>query len=177
VCDRRAAALALPAALALLAGAGCDNSWRTDMWYQPSRRPEDLPRPEPEHSVPLGAAPRFENRDDTEDLKNPVPPTERSLTRGKAIFVARCAPCHGPEGRGGGPVSQFFPEAPDFAYTTIRKRSDGFIWGTISYGGKAMPPQREGLTVEERWDVVNHVRAIQASSPVIQAPAQPAATP
>ncbi len=175
--ERGPAILALAAALALAAGAGCDNAWRTDMWYQPSRRPEDLPRPEPERSVPLGAGPRFENRDDTEDLKNPVPPTDASLARGKAIFVARCAPCHGPEGHGGGPVSKFFPEAPDFAYTTIRKRSDGFIWGTISYGGKAMPAQREGLTVEERWDVVNHVRRVQATSPVIEAPPQPAATP
>jgi len=164
---------------ATLAGllAGCDNAWRTDMWYQPSRRPEDMPRPEPEHAVPLGAAPRYENRDDTEDLKNPVPATPASLARGKAIFVARCAPCHGSDGHGGGPVSKFFPEAPDFAYSTIRKRSDGFIWGTISYGGKAMPPQREGLTPPERWDVVNHVRQIQATSPVIEAPAQPQVPP
>jgi mono/diheme cytochrome c family protein len=177
VIDRRARALGVAGAIALLAG--CDNSWRTDMWYQPSRRPEDLPRPEPEHSVPLGAGPRYESRDDTEDLKNPVPSTPESLARGKAIFVARCAPCHGPEGRGAGPVSKFFPEAPDFAYSTIRKRTDGFIWGTISYGGKAMPPQREGLTDKERWDVVNEVRAIQAASPVVQppAPAPPPATP
>jgi mono/diheme cytochrome c family protein len=170
----RRLALALSLAAALCA---CDNSWRTDMWYQASRRPQDLPRPEPEHAVPLGAGPRYETRDDTEDLPNPVPATPASLARGKAIFVARCAPCHGPEGRGNGPVSRFFPEAPDFAYTTIRRRSDGFIWGTISYGGKAMPPQREGLTPEERWDVVNLVRQIQANAPVIQAPAPPAPTP
>ena len=168
------------ALLALLAAlTACDSSWRTDMWYQPSKRPEDLPRPEPERSVPLGAAVRYESRDDTEDLSNPVPASPASLARGKAIFAARCAPCHGPEGRGGGPVSKFFPEAPDFAYTTIRRRSDGFIWGTISYGGKAMPPQREGLTEKERWDVVNQVRAIQAAAPVVQAPAPqpPGGTP
>ena len=87
------ALLVVAAALAGLL-AGCDSSWRTDMWYQPSRRPEDLPRPEPEHAVPLGAAPRYENRDDTEDLKNPEPATPASLARGKVIFVARCAPCH-----------------------------------------------------------------------------------
>lgn len=175
---RRALAPGVLAAAAIAALlAGCDNSWRTDMWYQPSRRPEDLPRPEPEHAVPLGAAPRYESRDDTEDLRNPVASTPASLARGQVIFTARCAPCHGPEGHGGGPVSRFFPEAPDFAYSTIRRRSDGFIWGTISYGGKAMPPQREGLTAQERWDVVNHVRRIQATSPVIEAPGQPKGTP
>ncbi len=149
---------------ALLLGA-CSNDWRTDMWYQPSLRPEDAPRPQPEHSVPLGAAPPYQSRDDTENLQDPVPPTRESLARGKELFLARCAPCHGPEGHGGGPVSRFFPPAPDLAYATVQARSDGFIWGTISYGGKAMPPQREGLSAADRWDLVNWVRAIQGRVP------------
>ena len=151
---------ALVAAL-LLSAAGCSNDWRTDMWYQPSIRPEDAPRPQPDRSVPLGAVPHYESRDDTEDLRNPEAPTAASLARGRQLFLARCAPCHGPEGHGGGPVSKFFPPAPDLAYATVQARSDGFIWGTISYGGKAMPPAREGLTVRDRWDLVNHVRLIQ----------------
>ncbi len=147
---------------ALLAGAaGCSNDWRTDMWYQPSIRPEDAPRPQPERSVPLGAGPRYDSRDDTGDLPNPVTPTATSLAHGRAIFLARCAPCHGAAGHGGGPVSRFFPPAPDLAYATVQARSDGFIWGTISYGGKAMPPAREGLSPADRWDVVNYVRVIQ----------------
>lgn len=174
---RRRAGLVRLALLALLAAAGCSNDWRTDMWYQASFRAEDMPRPEPERSVALSAGPRYDTRDDTEDLANPVPATPAVLARGQVLFTARCAPCHGPDGRGGGPVSKFFPEAPDFAYSTIRKRSDGFIWGTISYGGKAMPPQREGLTPAERWHLVNHVRQIQATSPVIHAPAQPQVPP
>jgi S-disulfanyl-L-cysteine oxidoreductase SoxD len=152
------------AATALLLCA-CSNDWRTDMWYQPSVRPEDAPRPEPDRSVPLGAGPHYESRDDTEDLANPVPFTRESVARGQAIFLARCAQCHGPEGHGGGPVSRFFPPAPDLAYATVKQRSDGFIWGTISYGGKAMPPAREGLTDRDRWDLVNHVRTIQGKVP------------
>ena len=171
---RRRAGLVRLALPALLATASCSNDWRTDMWYQASFRAEDMPRPEPERSVALSAGPRYDTRDDTEDLANPVPATPAVLARGQVLFTARCAPCHGPDGHGGGPVSKFFPEAPDFAYSTIRKRSDGFIWGTISYGGKAMPPQREGLTAEDRWALVHQIRHIQATSPVIQAPAQPA---
>jgi mono/diheme cytochrome c family protein len=159
VSARRLLALA-----AFLVGA-CSNDWRTDMWYQPSVRPEDAPRPQPEHSVPLGAAPRYESRDDTEDLENPVPPTKESLARGQELFLARCAPCHGADGHGGGPVSRFFPPAPDLAYVTVRNRSDGFLWGTITYGGKAMPPQREGLTATDRWSLVDWVRAIQGRAP------------
>ncbi len=144
-----------------LAFAGCSNDWRTDMWYQPSVRPEDAPRPQPEHSVPLGAGPRYESRDDTEDLVNPVPPAKESIWHGKTLFLARCAPCHGEAGHGGGPVSKFFPPAPDLAYVKVQERSDGFIWGTITYGGKAMPSQREGLTIRDRWDLVNYVRVVQ----------------
>jgi len=156
----RSAALAAT----MLAAAGCSNDWRTDMWYQPTLRPEDAPRPQPERSVPLGAGPRYESRDDTEDLKNPVPFSRESLARGQALFLARCSQCHGQDGHGGGPVSAFFPPAPDLAYTTVKERSDGFIWGTISYGGKAMPPAREGLSERDRWDLVNHVRAIQGKA-------------
>jgi mono/diheme cytochrome c family protein len=151
---------AILALSALWLGA-CSNDWRTDMWYQPSLRPEDAPRAQPSHSVPLGSSPAYESRDDTEDLPNPVLPTRESLARGQALFLARCAPCHGREGHGGGPVSRYFPQAPDLAYPSVRQRSDGFIWGTVSYGGKAMPPQREGLTAQDRWNLVNWVRAIQ----------------
>jgi mono/diheme cytochrome c family protein len=151
--------------LAVLCLGGCSNDWRTDMWYQQSLRPGDAPRAQPEHSVPLGSGPAYESRDDTEDVPNPVPASAGSLSRGQALFAARCAPCHGADGHGGGPVSKFFPPAPDLAYATVRKRTDGFLWGTVSYGGKAMPPQREGLTPEDRWNLVNWVRAIQGRAP------------
>ncbi len=103
--------------------------------------------------------------------------TSASLARGKVLFGARCAPCHGPEGRGGGPVSRFFPPAPDLAYVKVRERTDGFIWGTVSYGGKAMPPAREGLTETDRWDLVNWVREIQRTSPVVTVPPLPPEPP
>jgi mono/diheme cytochrome c family protein len=135
------------------------------MWYQPSLRPEDAPRPEPEGSVPLGAQARYAGREETEELADPVPPTPASVAHGRALFLSRCAPCHGPEGHGGGPVSRYFPPAPDLASPTVQARSDGFIFGTITFGGRAMPAQREGLTPGDRWDLVHQVRAIQGRSP------------
>ncbi len=173
----RAPRAAVAAAALAAALGGCSNDWRTDMWYQPSVRPEDAPRPQPERSVPLGAGPRYESRDDTEDLVDPVPATPQSLARGHELFLARCAPCHGKEGHGGGPVSKFFPPAPDLAYVKVRERSDGFVWGTISYGGKAMPPAREGLTANDRWNLVNWVREIQRTSPVVTVPPPPPEPP
>jgi hypothetical protein len=74
-------------------------------------------------------------------------------------------------------VSRFFPPAPDLAYVKVRERTDGFIWGTISYGGKAMPPGGEGLTPDDRWDLVNWVREIQRRSPVVTVPPPPPPPP
>jgi mono/diheme cytochrome c family protein len=144
---------------------GCHNDWRTDMWYQPSVGPEDSPRPQPANSVPLGAAPPLADRDDAEDLRDPVPASPESLAHGKMLFEQRCACCHGAAGHGGGPVSKFFPPAPDLAYATIKARSDGFIFGTIAFGGRAMPPQGDGLTPQDRWDLVNWVRHVQGAEP------------
>ncbi|HXL33721.1 MAG TPA: cytochrome c [Gemmatimonadales bacterium] len=150
---------------AVIFGGGCSRDWRTDMWYQPSLRPEDAPRPQPDRSVPLDGELQYQDREETEELRNPVTATAASLAHGKTLFISRCAPCHGVEGHGGGPVSKFFPAAPDLAYVTVRARTDGFIWGTITYGGKAMPSQREGLSERDRWDLVNHVRTIQGRLP------------
>lgn len=155
------------AVLALLSG--CRNDWRTDMWYSPALRPEDAPRAAPEHSVALGAPPLLEDREDAVELKNPVAADARSLENGAAIFSERCACCHGAGGHGDGPVSKVFPQAPDLAFDTIKAKSDGYIFGTITLGGRAMPPLAEGLSTRDRWDLVNEVRKIQAG-PVVPGP-------
>ena len=153
--------LAGVALLVALTQSGCrEDLWR-GMWYQPSVGPEADPRSEPEHSVPLGAEAPITDRDEATDLPNPVVADAVSLARGKALFLERCVCCHGPTGHGGGPVSKFFPPAPDLSYATVLARSDGFIYATIAIGGRAMPPQGEGLTPHDRWDLVNHVREVQ----------------
>ncbi len=155
----------LVALATLAAGIGCRNDWRTDMWYQPSVGPEEEPRGEPDGSVPLGVAPAPHDRDEAEGLRDPIPGDAASLARGDALFAERCACCHGATGHGGGPVSRFFPPAPDLAYATVRARSDGYLYGTITFGGRAMPPQAEGLSERDRWDLVNHVRRVQGAVP------------
>lgn len=147
-------------AIAALA-CGCTNDWRTDMWYQPSVRPQATPRPEPEGSIALGAEVRYSGRDATVDVRNPIPATPASRARGEAIFVSRCAPCHGTDGHGIGPVSKLFPQPADLTSATVKSRTEGFLWGQITYGGDAMPPAGEGLDAAARWDVVNYLRAMQ----------------
>ncbi len=87
------------------------------------------------------------------------------MAHGAGLFAARCQCCHGADGHGGGPVSKLFPPAPDLGYSVVKERSDGYIFGTITFGGRAMPALAEGLDDRDRWDLVNYVRRVQGPRP------------
>jgi mono/diheme cytochrome c family protein len=157
------------AALALAALAACARDWRTDMWYQPARQARETPRPEPAGSVPLFARPQLDDRDDAVPLLSPLPDDDASRERGRALFLDRCVGCHNLDGHGNGPVGRSFPPAPDLALDTIRSKTDGYIYGTIALGGRAMPPMGDGLDERDRWDLVHFVRRVQAQGPLVQA--------
>jgi len=146
---------------ALAAATACSNDWRTDMWFQPGGGLHSIARPEPEGSVPLDARPHFDDRDESEGLKEAFATDAASVARGRTLFVERCRSCHGSEGHGGGPVSKFFPPAPDLGYPAIQVRPDGYLYATIVLGGRAMPVMREGLSQTDLWDLVHFVRTVK----------------
>jgi mono/diheme cytochrome c family protein len=78
------------------------------------------------------------------------------------MFLTCCFPCHGQDGKGGGPVAQGEFQPPDLTISRIRALSEATIYGTITDGWLTMPLYRETMSVEERWDVVNYVRVLQA---------------
>ncbi len=144
-----------------LAGCGSGELWPASMEQQPFVRPLAEARPAPEGAVPVGGVETLVDRDDVADAQPPRPLDAASEARGRALFARHCTPCHGPEAKGDGPVSAKFPPAPNLRYVSICKRTDGFLYGTLTAGGKAMPPMREGTTSRDRWDLVAFVRAIQ----------------
>ncbi|NOY93425.1 MAG: cytochrome c [Deltaproteobacteria bacterium] len=104
-----------------------------------------------------------ETREDVEDMLSPVANDGHSAERGAALFGIHCVACHGSDGRGGGKVSEKMPPAPDLRHISICRRTDGFIYGTITAGGRAMPSLREGLSTRDRWDLVSFVRELQSA--------------
>jgi mono/diheme cytochrome c family protein len=148
--------------LLALAACGCGKLWPASMEQQPSVRPLEEARPAPAGSIPLGGVETLVDREDVAEVKSPYPLDANAATRGRALFAIHCTPCHGPEGKGDGAVSAKFPPAPNLRYTAICSRSDGFIYGTLTAGGRAMPTMREGTTSRDRWDLVAFVRALQA---------------
>jgi mono/diheme cytochrome c family protein len=160
--------------MVLVAGGvcGCGDRWPADMDRQPAVRPLHEARPAPVGSIPLGGVEILDDREDDADLEPPFPLNAEAAARGRAIFALHCASCHGAQGKGDGPVSDKFPQAPNLRQASICKRSDGFIYGTLTAGGRAMPTMREGTSSRDRWDLVAFVRSLQAEG-CITAPASP----
>ena len=126
--------------------------------------------PFPARSVPITGLPtKIHNRDEAKDLKNPIPPTEASLEKGRALFRIYCSACHGLNGGANSPVTAKIGAInlrEDYAQKQL---TEGWIFGTITFGSYVMPAygdpmgreDRRGandLSVEERWNVVNYVK-------------------
>lgn len=156
----------------LLLSAGCSDLWPSEMDQQPSVQPLMAPRPAPEGSVPVGGVEHLEDREDDADLTSPLGNDPSVVARGKQLFGIQCSMCHGDDGHGNGRLSKVFPPAPDLRYRTVCRRTDGFIYGTITAGGRAMPSMREGLTARDRWSLVAYVREIQREG-CVGRPAEP----
>lgn len=151
----------------LLAGGGIASlalhgALTTNMGDQPSIKPQERPLEPPPASVPLGKWERALSREEAgKVLRNPMPPTLASLQNGQRLYEVYCTLCHGSEGKGGGPVAAKFVPPPDITISFFQQRPDGFLYETIRSGGPLMPGQGEGLTLKERWDIVNYLRDLQ----------------
>jgi len=138
--------------------------WSRDLMNQPSIKPQEPPlNTYPENSVPVdGLWTKVADRDATEDMKNPVEPTKKSIAMGRALYTIYCLPCHGASGKGDGLVGKVFELQPaDLTSDYVKDDlSDGWIWGTITFGSYIMPRYGYDMTPTERWDVVNFLRNV-----------------
>ncbi|HXF95942.1 MAG TPA: cytochrome c [Gemmatimonadales bacterium] len=146
--------------------------WFSTMRHQRSIRPYAQPIPPPEGAIPVTGAELPVTRDNADRLVNPRARTAESLNRGKLVYEIQCQVCHGPEGKGDGPVSFGgggpLPGVPPLVDDARRRLSDGHIYGVIRDAqamGKGLMPQY-GWSVRgtDRWDVVNYVRTLQAQA-------------
>ena len=132
-----------PALLALLL-AGCTQypsggniRLHMDMNDQPSYRPQRDPRPLPEGSIARAA--------------EQGPP---DAARGQKLYGIYCTPCHGPRGKGDGPVAAKITKPADLTAEKYRKAEDTLFFEAIRNGSGLMPPQAESMSPEESRDVV-----------------------
>jgi mono/diheme cytochrome c family protein len=100
-------------------------------------------------------------------MKNPVAPNADNLAAAKAIWMDKCANCHGEKGAGDGPEAEMYTPAPAALNDAhmMSGMTDGEIFYKITEGRKPMPSFKKQLTDEERWELVNFVRTLVAKPP------------
>ena len=98
-------------------------------------------------------------------LKNPVPANAASIQAGSKTFTTYCVLCHGPEGKGNGPmVLPNQPPPSDLTDATWTYGStDGEIFDVISNGTTpttTMTAFKSSLAEKDIWNLVNYIRSL-----------------
>ena len=100
---------------------------------------------------------------------NPFPITSEGLARGKDLYNINCGICHGTKGDGNGWLvdennpNQVYPAQPAILTNDeFTGASEGRLYHAIVYGKNVMGGYTDKLSYEERWQVIHHIRALQA---------------
>jgi mono/diheme cytochrome c family protein len=146
--------------------------WFATMRHQRSIKPYAQPIPPVPGTVPVTGAEPLVSLQMADRLLNPRTRTSESINRGRFLYETYCLVCHGPTGRGDGPISSgaggpFFG-VRSLVNDTIARRSDGYIYSVIVSGqvmGRGlMPIYGDKVRGADRWDLVNYVRTLQAAA-------------
>ncbi|MDQ3811974.1 MAG: cytochrome c, partial [Chloroflexota bacterium] len=118
---------------------------------------------------------------DVANIRNPIPPDERSLATGQRVYTTNCEACHGESGRGDGPAGlRLVPRPADLrVHSQPGVHLDGELYYWISYGfpNSAMPSFKDRLSEEDRWHVINYLRGAFGAGMAQSTSASPSASP
>ena len=78
---------------------------------------------------------------------------------GEKTYKAKCAGCHGPDGKGETSVGKAM-KVQDFCSDTVKKESDAVLANIIKKGKNKMPSYEAKLTDAEIKDVVAYIRSL-----------------
>jgi mono/diheme cytochrome c family protein len=185
---RRSPRPALALVLLLAATSGC-NTWYNDVpspdalmaqvpWFDHMISSQaiwpyarlGIPRNTPPGTVPVtggevdwSAEWAVANTTTADKLVNPT--TRIPTARGDTLYQTFCAVCHGAAGAGDGPVGPKVA-APSLLTPRAFGYTDGYLYSITRYGRGIMGKYGDKITEQDdRWQVVNYVRQLQAAVP------------
>lgn len=97
------------------------------------------------------------------ELSSPLKPGDAAaLERGGRVYANFCGVCHGPEGKGDGPVTKRgVPPPPSLLEGRAVKMAPGQMFHVTTYGQGNMPAHAGQIGPEDRWAVVMHLLSLQ----------------
>lgn len=105
----------------------------------------------------------------TQYWQSPAGFASASIAQGAVLYPAHCASCHGAQGRGDGSDAGSLPVPPaDLTAGHLWEHGDGDLFWWLSHGieaprsGLAMPGFADVLTEDQRWALIDWVRANNA---------------
>lgn len=101
----------------------------------------------------------------------PLPVTEPFVRRGQQQFAVFCAPCHGLNGAGSGPIHRRAVQIQEPRWVPptsllseqVRERPPGHVYNTITHGIRNMAAYGPQISVADRWAIVAYIEALQLS--------------
>ena len=107
-------------------------------------------------SAALGAA-------DDVPARNPIPPTSESVRMGQTLYAGNCLTCHGESGLGDGPAAVGLQPPPANLVIHVPLHPDRAIFEFIADGvpGTAMAGQRDTLSDDDIWHIINYIRTLE----------------
>ena len=106
------------------------------------------------------------------ELINPESPTAEALSRGETVYSRFCAGCHGDKGAGDGTLFTrgLYPLKPRTLKGNVADNlKDGEIFHSITLGFGSMGAHGSQIRMEDRWNVVLHIRELQAEEREVNA--------
>jgi putative copper export protein/mono/diheme cytochrome c family protein len=107
-----------------------------------------------------------------------------SIVRGAALFAANCVACHGAEGRGDGPRAKTLAVPPaNLTEAHLWEHTDGELFWWLTHGidnpegGLSMPGYGTVLSKDDRWALIDFVRANNAGVALRETGAWPVPIP
>jgi len=99
-------------------------------------------------------------------MVNPVPDSPETLEKGKTLYTMACVACHGPEGRGDGPLTKkttINPAPRNFSNPDFQRlRTDGELFWVLKHGSHGTEMMRMDFffTDQELWTLVRYIRTL-----------------
>ena len=84
----------------------------------------------------------------------------QAQTGGEALYKAKCAACHGPDGKGQTAVGKA-DNIRDLGSADVQAQSDDAIAGVIGNGKAKMPAYGKSLKADQIKDLVAYIRTLK----------------